>query len=423
MIFFYLLVSIMPLVNHPLWSRFVGELTLTKFVGVACLFYAIWYRARRRSVPNVFGSWVTRLFLTFYALAVVSYLAKGLHIDWRMSSLFSYTSFLFLLIVTCAVVDSLPRLRTTLFVAVGSLAFASLYVIREWQLYHNLYEGYRPGFITGDPNYFTLSAVVCLPLAYYLMLEAQRWWSRAFCMGCLVVTLVAVALAASRGGFLGLLSALLFIVWHSPRRLRNLTLIVAVLIPLLLVVPPSPVRRFLHPNYGDVQGEDTRLELWRAGMQMIEQQPLTGVGLGNFKLLVTQYEGSDVDLEKIAHNTYIEIAAEMGIPSLLVFLGILVSVYRTLQRVRDEATGPPFLHTAATALQAGLVGCVVSIMFISCEKQKLLWFLISLAPCLETLANAAISERVEEPPPVIGSPAEEGIYEADAQELEITPWS
>jgi O-antigen ligase len=423
MIFYYLLVSIMPLVNHPIWSRFVGELTLTKFVGVACLLYAIWHRVARRSIPNVLGSWVTRLFVLFYLLAVVSYYSKGFQEDWKLSSLFSYTSFLFLLFVTAAVVDSLPRLRTTLFVAIGAVAFASLYVIREWQLYHHLYDGYRPGFITGDPNYFTLSAVVCLPLAYYLMLEAQTWWGRAFCLGCMLVTLVAVIMAASRGGFLGLFCALLFIVWRSPRRIRNFVLMAAFLVPLVLIVPSSPVRRFLHPDYGDVQGKDTRLELWRAGMQMIRQNPLTGVGLGNFKRLVTQYEGSDVDLEKIAHNTYIEIAAEMGIPSLLVFLCILFAAYRTLSRVHKNAANPSFYFTVATAMQAGLVGCVVSIMFISCEKQKFLWFLVFLVPCLESLAFAAEPEKIAEPQPVAEFPEEGGNYDMDREELEVTQWS
>ena len=83
---------------------------------------------------------------------------------------------------------------------------------------------------------------------------------------------------------------------------------------------------------------------------MIKDHPLTGIGLDNFKPLVTRYEGRGGELEKIAHNTYIEIAAEMGIPSLLVFLAILFSVFRTLERVHKHAAHSPFLLTAATGL-------------------------------------------------------------------------
>jgi O-antigen ligase len=422
MIFFYLLVSIMPLVNHPLWSRFVGGLTLTKFVGLACLVYALAHCVARRSVPNVLGSWITRLFLLFYLLAVVSYFTKGDQSDWKLSSLFSYTSFLFLLFVTAAVVDTLPRLRWTLLVAIGSLAFASLYVIREWQMYHNVFPGFRPGYITGDPNYFTLSAVLCLPVAYYIMRLEKSIWTRSFCMACLAVTLIAVMLAASRGGFLGLVAAALFIVWRSPHRIRNFVIIAACLAPLILVVPDSPVRRLLHPDYSDEWSKENRLELWGAGVKMIEDHPLTGIGLDNFKPLVTRYEGRGGDLEKIAHNTYIEVAAEMGIPSLLLFLAILYSAFHALGRVYKQADHSPFLITAATALQAGLVGCLVSITFISCQDQKLLWFLIFLAPCVESLAQVAEPEKVVESPIVMESTQEDIDYYMDQQELELARW-
>jgi O-antigen ligase len=413
----------MPLVNHPFWSRFVGELTITKFVGVGCLIYAIWHCLARRSFPRVLGSWVVRLFLLFYLLAVASYFSMGYQGDWKSSSLFSYTSFLSLLFVTAAVVDAQLRLRRTLFVAIGSMAFASLYVIREWQVYHHLYDGYRPGFISGDPNYFTLSAVVCLPVAYYLMLDAHSRWSKAFCLVCMALTFVAVTLAASRGGFAGLVCVILIVLWRSPRRIRNFVLISTIAVPLLLFAPTSPLHRFLHPDYGDQEGESSRLELWRAGWQMIQQKPFTGVGLGNFKRLVTRYEGDEVDLQKIAHNTYIEVAAEMGIPSLLVFVGILFSVYRSLARVRKRATNPSFYFSTALAMQAALLGCVVAIMFISCEKQKILWFLVFLTPCLESLANAEEPEKALEHQPVYEYSKEDGNYDLDPQGQEVARWS
>ena len=49
---------------------------------------------------------------------------------------------------------------------------------------------------------------------------------------------------------------------------------------------------------------------------MIRAQPLTGIGTGNFKALSGKLGG-------VAHNTYIEIAAELGIPGLALFGAIL----------------------------------------------------------------------------------------------------
>ena len=37
MIFFYALVGVMPLTQHHFWARFVGELTIFKYIGGACV--------------------------------------------------------------------------------------------------------------------------------------------------------------------------------------------------------------------------------------------------------------------------------------------------------------------------------------------------------------------------------------------------
>jgi hypothetical protein len=37
MIFFYILIGVMPLDKHPLWSHALGGLTLVKYLGGACL--------------------------------------------------------------------------------------------------------------------------------------------------------------------------------------------------------------------------------------------------------------------------------------------------------------------------------------------------------------------------------------------------
>ncbi len=389
MIFFYLLVAVMPLVSHPLLGNFIGALTVTKYIGIASMLYAVWYGIRRGFMREGFRSPLLMWFLLLFIMASVSYLWKGIPVLWYMSPLFTYISFLFLFFVIVSLVDTLPRLRMTLLVAIASMAIASLYVIREWQKYHNLYPGFRPGYVTGDPNYFSLSAVACLPIAYYFMREGHTNWERIYSLGCFILILVAFMLAASRGGFIGLVAALLCVVWQSKQRLRNLAVLGALLLPLMLLMPDSPVTRFLHPSYADEVGKTTRLELWAAGLRMIKQHPLTGVGLGNFKPLVRSYAASDIDLNNIAHNTYIEYAAEMGIPTLAVFLIILGISFRSLRRILRDAgpRTPGILTDAAQGIYAGLVGVAVAILFLSAERQKFLWMLVFLTPCLESLAG------------------------------------
>lgn len=395
MLFFYLLVSIMPLDRHPVWSRIIAGFTLTKYVGIMCTVYALIYFVVRHTPLTALRSVVAKLFLLFYAIAVISHFMKGLPGDAEFNTFASYTSFCLLFFVTVTLIDSLQRLRWTLLVVIGSVGLASAYVIREWQKYHNVYRGFRPGWVVGDANYFALSAVLCVPLAFYFIKESDILWERLYCLACLLLTLLAVMLSASRGGFLGLIVAFLFFIKRSAQPLRNLILVAVLAAPILVFAPASPVQRFLHPTYSDTSAEDSRLQLWKAGLRMIAQHPLTGIGLGNFKYMVTQYEAPGENLEKIAHNTYIGIAAEMGIPSLLVFLMILVFAFRSLSQARQLSLDAdiPLVYEAATGIQAGLLGASVAIIFLSAETQKLFWLMVFLAPTILALTEYLVMEK------------------------------
>jgi O-antigen ligase len=393
MILFYFLVGIMPLSQHHIWGRMLGEFTVFKYIGAACILYAVLHLIVRRTIPPYFRTWQARLLVVFYLIAAASYFTKSLSTSFEFSPFLSYSSFLLLFLVTVTVVDSLRRLRWVMLVAVGSVAFASLYMVREWQKYHTVYQDFRPGWVVGDPNYFTVSALLALPIAFYMMLGSKRPWERVFCTGCLLVTLVAVTLGASRGGFLGLVVAFLFVVWHSRERLRNLVLVSALVLPLSLISTASPLGRLLHPSHGDKEAQESRTTVWLAGLHMIESHPMTGVGLGNFKPLVAEYEQGETVVDHIAHNSYIEVAAEMGLPALLVFLGILYFSYRTLGRVGASRSAPPFVSQAALGLQAGLLGSAIAIFFVSGQYQKLLWLTVFLSMCMPGLVQPSIAKK------------------------------
>jgi O-antigen ligase len=395
MILFYFLILIMPLTRHPLWSRLMGEMTVFKYVGGVCVIYAVFYLLGRREPPPFLHSQPARLFLLLYLIATASYFTKSMPGQWDFSPFLSYTSFLLLFFITLTTVDTVPRLRSMLMVCIGSAAFASLYVVREWQREHNLYADFRPGWVVGDSNNFAITALVCLPVAFYLMLEGSILWRRLFSAGCLAVTLVAVTLGASRGGFLGLLAGFLYLVLRSRRRMRNLILVSALVIPAVLLLPTSPLHRFLHPTWIDTASVESRTVAWDGGLRMIAAHPLFGVGLGNFKPLVTQYEKSDIKVQSIAHNTYIEVGAELGLPALLVFLALLVSSFRHLEKVRRQAKRSEvrLVEFVALAMEGQLVAYCGAAFFLSAQYEKFFWLMLFLSMCLPSLVGQVTAER------------------------------
>jgi putative inorganic carbon (hco3(-)) transporter len=91
-----------------------------------------------------------------------------------------------------------------------------------------------------------------------------------------------------------------------------------------------------------------RINRWKAAMRMFEDHPVFGTGPGTYQFLYAPYQKSK-DRTIIstnagdmgnAHSEYITPLVERGIPGLLFFLGIIISVYitgiRTYKRIQDK---------------------------------------------------------------------------------------
>jgi O-antigen ligase len=145
---------------------------------------------------------------------------------------------------------------------------------------------------------------------------------------------------------------------------------------------------------------------------MIEAHPIAGVGLGNFKPLMPLYtsvtSGTRVDVDSVAHNMFIEVAAELGLPALVIFLAMFWSTYRTLGKLRRSSSTHPLIRQTAAALQAGLLGFSVAGSFVSAEYQKTSWMGLALMFCLLPLARSQKRARhVQAPAPL--APIEEAV--------------
>jgi len=401
-IFYYFLILGMPLSQHHFWAHFAGDFTGIKYVGMACLPYAMVHLSMRGSAPPLFETWQARLFLGLFFVFTVSYVTSPQRGSWVASHWLTDLSFLMLFFITVAIVDSLERLRWVLLTATSSIALASLYVLRDWQLYHSMYIDYRPGFVVGDPNYFTVNVLLFIPSTFLLAMEPRPRWQRWYCALCFVVTLFGVWVCASRGGFLGIVLSSLWLIVRSKRRARNLTLVAIAFVAVSLFSPVSPIARFRNPSRGDEQSADTHVALMRGGVRMMLAHPLLGVGLDNFKFniadFVTPEEAKGMDqLRRIAHNSYVEIGAEEGLPGLLLFVGMQFACILSLEQVaqRSKRLGSTTLAKVALGLQAGILGSSISIFFVSGEYQKMLWLAIFLTMCLPRLVDEVARKQRE----------------------------
>ena len=87
-------------------------------------------------------------------------------------------------------------------------------------------------------------------------------------------------------------------------------------------------KRFVQTRPFPMQGNEARLVLWTVAFDIFKEHPM-GVGLGNLEEMMHQRLvelglNKQADLNYNPHNQYLQIAGELGIIGLLLFLGILL---------------------------------------------------------------------------------------------------
>jgi putative inorganic carbon (hco3(-)) transporter len=130
----------------------------------------------------------------------------------------------------------------------------------------------------------------------------------------------------------------------------------------------------------------TRIAVWRGALKMIGDNPIFGVGYGLFEYKIPYYWEQHKRID--AHNTYLIIAAEMGIPELLIFLWIIGAVFFQT-RALYYATSDPFTKSLCLGFIGGIFGLLMSNMFgsrlDSQEVSSYFWILAALVMRLAIL--------------------------------------
>lgn len=391
MILYYILVVMAPMPNHPLFEILFADISVVKWLGILCCVYAAVRLARRKRMPAFLAGLDFRAFLVLLALATVSNFTLSKPEGLSFSPMAMYFNYLLLFLTTIAVVNNFERLRYSLLAAIAGAGVTSLYVIREYQASGTM----RPGYIAGDSNYFATCTVLVIPFAVYFAKLNGPKWQRWFCIVSLLLMVVAFTLASSRGGLVGLIAAMGYMVVRSGRSRKSMIALIALVLPLLLLAPSSPVARMLHPSYGDYLGSQIRHDFWMVGLDMIRKHWLMGIGLGNFTAYSYTITQGIEGRHGMACNTFLELAAELGIPGLIAYCAILVGSFSAAGKLRAEGSKrkDSFLFYSGQAMQAGLLGFAAAAIFVSAQYQKPFWLLVALTATLPTLLRQKANEK------------------------------
>jgi O-antigen ligase len=217
---------------------------------------------------------------------------------------------------------------------------------------------------------------------------------RLFFLACAGVLAVGVVTTFSRGGFLGLVAVGSFLLWKVSRKNRLVAAgaAAAALFVLLAAAPGGYGDRLftiLH-TAGDKTGSaQERQEILKRAIVVAARHPIIGVGMNNFHIY--SYK------ERVAHNSYLEISAELGLGGLIAYLILIFSPMRSLKRIElRNSLAPPHtegreMHLLSIAVQGAMIAYIVCSAFTSIEYLWYLYYPVAFALALQKLCplNAA----------------------------------
>jgi O-antigen ligase/polysaccharide polymerase Wzy-like membrane protein len=384
------MIMIMPYEANPylyLGENLLGifpDFTVIKALGLLGFAWAGLRLAAGDPAGRLLGTRPARLFFAFLGVVAVVAVAHGTGFQYAISRYLGFLVFLPFVIVAVRTQRDLGRVLAAM---VLSYVLVFPYAVRQMVRF-----GDRLGIGLYETNYLATILVLLVPLAFALASQQHLPMRRALWTGCGLVLVLMVFLTSSRGGFVGLLAAGMVFVYRR-RGLGGAATVMLVLLGSVLLLPTDLGSRALATIFQDSsqlpagleQSNRAHVALFWAALRMIADSPLIGVGPLNFKSLSTLYTG--LEQGNIAHNSFLEIAAEFGLPALVVFVMLLHATFRTLGRATRPTDSPQARELAgwAEGLRSGLIGFLVAGCFISAQYEKILWLAVFLTIVLGAL--------------------------------------
>ncbi|MBI2216264.1 MAG: O-antigen ligase family protein [Candidatus Rokubacteria bacterium] len=386
-----LMILIMPFETNPhlkLADSFLvfPDFTVIKLLGMIGFAWATLRIAGGDGGGSLWSSPQARLFVVFYAGVLFAGALSGS----GLLPISRYLAFLLFLPFVASSVRTHEDLRRVVYTIALTFVIVFPYAFRQSIRYDS-----RLGTGLYETNYFAANLVLVIPLAFAIARLQSTVWRRRLWFGAGLVLVLELLLTASRGGFLGLVVAASMYAYRRRGLLATVSGLVVIIVA-ALILPTGLAERAvatLDPTSpqppGLEQSNRAHIALFWAGLRMIADAPFTGVGPENFKSLSVAY-APDLGREYIAHNSYLELAAELGLPVLAVFLLMVGQVLRTFgraTRVGGDREGRE-LAGWAEGLRSGLVGFMVSGAFISAQYEKMFWMVVFVSIVLHRMLPA-----------------------------------
>jgi len=252
--------------------------------------------------------------------------------------------------------------------------------------------------LTTNPNDLALMLNLLLPLTVALFLIHRKPLIRATLIAAIALDVVAVVATFSRAGFLTMATVLASYFWKLRRRPERIWaygalgagLLCLSLLPSGYLVHLGTITNISSDPTGSAQA---RWSDTVTAARYVLMNPIFGAGLGMNVLALNDARGATW---RSVHNVYLEYAADLGLPGLLMFLLLLagcVASVGSVQRRLQATSAARDLFYLAEGVQLSLAGFAVAAFFHPVSYHFYFYYLAGLAIAVRNLSTRETNQE------------------------------
>lgn len=354
---------------------FLAPFLPTMMLAALCLFTTVAFLIKAISTPGykwkfgAVGSGIMLMLLFLFFASVFSCSRNSSLMVWAMY--FVFMIFFFVLINCTNTKEKLYVLFVCFAVsALGVAVYGILQYIFGWTTDNSWIDEtmfsdatMRVYSTLGNPNVLGEYLLLAIPVCAVLMLDIKRDNLAKWFFACTLLVLAGcLILTQSRGCWLGFIlgTAIFISFWNG--KIWGLALLALCVLPWIL--PESIISRI--SSIGNMADSSTsyRVFIWFGVMSMLKDFWIGGIGMGEeaFHMVYPKYSYSAI-VAPHSHNVYLQLAVEGGVPTLIVFFGIMFVFLREQCEVYSVTKKGSWENTASLGIIAGTAGFLLQSMF------------------------------------------------------------
>ena len=341
----FLVVGFIP--NIDAVDKIAPQWLYLSILNLLCALFLFFNRKSfKERFTTVLTSYMSISYISFVVWAALSYF-YAINPTEVLVNIVRHFNTLFIFLHLGILIYNIKDKNRLLSFSLMAILSIEVYAVLEQALEMYKAGGINPGQlkgVTANRNITAFSIAIKIPYVLYLVYRTRKFWIKVACAFLILLSLFSLTMIQSRASFVAsALIGVLLIAWtgfnyFKTRSIREIYLNIYYIAPFILALILNQVlisdkgadalsraaTISISTNDGSV---NQRLRYYEDVLTHISQNPLLGVGIGNWKLSSIDYDKDDITgyiVPYHAHSDFIQLGAELGFLGFFLYLGIFL---------------------------------------------------------------------------------------------------